>query len=165
MLKWFKRRKYRINVMAEVMTMTLMLGKAGDLLHKHEGIQKSIQINFDDDISEAECALFIACSLLRDSLKEEGVDAERSTEIINELDKFASIDVDQKRTIKRSIADGSFDKDFFLGRCIWLLMWGQDMLIAERINDYQFGMLKEEIYGGLIGKAPEDLQFSRTNLT
>jgi len=146
--------------MAEVMTMTLMLGKAGDLIHKHKGIQKSIRVNFDENISEAECALFIACSLLRDSLKEEGVSAERSIKIINELDEFASLSIDQQRIIKRSVSDGSFDKDFFLGRCIWLLMWGQDMLLAERISAHQFGMLKEEIYGGLHGEPPEDLQLS-----
>ena len=160
MLKWFKRRLYRINVMAEVKTMTLMLGKAGDLIDKHEGIQKSIRINFDDNVTEAECALFIACSLLRDSLQEEGVSAERSLTIIKGLDEFASHNIDQQRTIKRSVADGSFDKDFFLGRCIWLLMWGKDMLLAERINAHQFGMLKEEIYGGLRGESPEDLQLS-----
>ena len=146
--------------MAEVKTMTLMLGEAGDLIDKHEGIQKSIRINFDDNVTEAECALFIACSLLRDSLQEEGVSADRSTNIINELDVFASLNIDQQRTVKRSIADGSFDKDFFLGRCIWVLMWGQDMLLADRISDYQFGMLREEIYGGLRGESPMDLQFS-----
>ncbi len=161
MLKWFKRRLYRINVMAEVKTMTLMFGEAGDLIDKHEGIQKSISVNFDDKVSEAECALFIACSLLRDSLQEEGVSADRSTEIINELDAFASLDADQQRIVKRSISDDSFDKDFFLGRCIWLLMWGQDMLLAERINTHQFGMLKEEIYGGLRGQSPQDLQVSK----
>ena len=51
MLKWFKRRLYRINVMAEVKTMTLMFGEAGDLIDKHEGIQKSISVNFDDKVS------------------------------------------------------------------------------------------------------------------
>jgi|GEM_PF-4764340 hypothetical protein len=147
--------------MAEVMTMTLMLGEAGDLLHKHDGIQKSIRINFDDNVPEAECALFIACSLLRDSLNEEGIDVERSKKIINELDIFSSFDVEQQRSVKRSIADGSFDKDYFLGRCMWLLMWGQDMLLAERIRTYQFGFLKDEIYNGLLGKAPKDLQIER----
>jgi len=163
MLKWFRRRNYRIDVMAEVMTMTLMLGKAGDLLHKHEGIQKSIRINFDDNTPEAECALFIACSLLRDSLIEDGVDVERSTKIINELDEFASLDVEQQRLIKRSIANHSFDKDYFLGRCMWLLMWGKDMLLADRISAHQFGFLKDEIYCGLRGEAPKDLQIERIN--
>ena len=149
--------------MAEVMTMTLMIGKAGDLLHKHGGIQKSIRINFADNVSEAECALFIACSLLRDSLNEEGVDVERSTKIINELDEFASFDLEQQRSVKRSITEGSFDKDYFLGRCMWLLMWGQDMLLAERISTYQFGMLKDEIHLGLRGKAPKDLHIDRIN--
>jgi hypothetical protein len=40
-------------------------------------------------------------------------------------------------------------------------MWGQDMLLAERIRTYQFGFLKDEIYSGLLGETPKDLQIDR----
>jgi hypothetical protein len=46
---------------------------------------------------------------------------------------------------------------------MWMMLWGNYMLVVESISNYHFGMLKNEIYGGLCGEPPKDLQIDRAN--
>lgn len=154
MLNWWKRRKYRSDVMSNLMAMTLMLGDEGKLLEAHEGIAEAIEHHFEEGLLPEASATYLAATFISDAIARSD-DFERKQSVERALSEWSALDVAEQRQTRAALAEGSLDQDMLLTRCQWMLLFAQDYLIDKKIDTQIFRILKDSIYGPLKGETIE----------
>lgn len=154
LLNWWKRRKYRSDVMSNLMAMTLMLGDEGKLLEAHEGIAEAIEHHFEEGLLPEASATYLAATFISDAIARSD-DFERKQSVERALSEWSALDVAEQRQTRAALAEGSLDQDMLLTRCQWMLLFAQDYLIDKKIDTQIFRILKDSIYGPLKGETIE----------
>lgn len=154
MIRWFRRRAYANDVIIRLQVMML----TGHLVRKHPGVQAALRDNFDKGISVPVTTIYIASSLIADAIERDG-DATRKQMIAQQLDAWST--TENPRLFKKQLREGTLDQDMLLTRCQWMLVVGQDMLLADEITVHDFTILKDSIYGSLKGEPKEQRTANR----
>ncbi len=162
MIRWWRRKLYRNEVLAELMAMTLMIGPEAKVLTRHSGLAKAIKLNFDKGTPTAVAATYLAATLMADAIERDG-DTARMEMIEQLLSEWSVLDPPEQRAIRSRMGEGTLEQDMLLTRCQWLLLMGQDMLVDGKISAHDFRMLKDAVYGPLKGEPPNSRAFARLN--
>ena len=163
MFRWWKRMAYKADVMPQLMAMTLMIGKReGKLLGKHAGIADVIRKNFDEDIPSMVTATHLAAALIADAIERDD-DVVRKQIVEQLLTEWSQLEPAEQRQISKQIGDGTLNQDMLLPRCQWLLLRGQDLLLEKKIEQHDFRILKDSIWGPLKGETSAQRTTVRLN--
>ena len=161
MMKWWKRRIYRSDVLANVIAMTFMIGEGeGEIIEKHDGIADAIRTNFESGTPSKVAATYIAASLMAYAI-EQCNDIIRKQIVEQGLSNWASLDVSEQRKMRKLLREGKLEQDMLLTRCQWLLLMGQDLLVEHKIEIQDFRILKDSIFGPLKGETLEYRSYVR----
>jgi hypothetical protein len=160
MIRWWRRKVYYGDVMAQVMAMTLMIGPDGKVLERHDGIKKAIRMNFDEGTAPMVAATYISAALMEYAIERDD-DTVRKQMVDQLLSEWSVLELDEQRAIRRQIRDGTLHQDMLLTRCQWLLLMGQDLLLERKIAAHDFRILKDSIYGPLKDEPHGSRMFGR----
>ena len=153
-IRWFKRRAYFNDVIIRLQVMML----TGRFVRKNPGVQAALRETFDKGVTVPVATVYIASLLIADAIERDG-DAERKRMIAQQLDAWSA--TENPRLLKKQLREGTLDQDMLLTRCQWMLVIGQDMLLADEITIQDFRFLKDNIYGSLKGEPLEQRTTNR----
>ncbi|MEZ2131346.1 MULTISPECIES: hypothetical protein [unclassified Sinorhizobium] len=156
MISWFRRRAYANDIMIRLQVMML----TGRFIRNHRGVQAAVRDNFDKGIPAPITTIHIASSLIADAIEQSG-DTARKQMIAQQLDAWST--TENPRLFKKQLREGTLDQDMLLTQCQWMLVVGQDMLLAGEITVHDFRILKDSIYGSLKGEPKEQRTADRVS--
>lgn len=148
MFKWWRRFKYRTDVLVQVQAMALMIGPEAKGLKHHPMYITGARIGFDNGES-VEVAATRICGALIEHAIEQHDDIVHLQIVEQLLTEWSVLDPIEQRGIKRQMREGTLNQDMLLTRLQWLLMMAQDHLVEKKIDIEDFKMLRDNIWGPL----------------
>lgn len=165
-LRWWKQRRYENEVLAKVMTMTLLL--KNDHLPNDRGVRDAIRENGRKGTSKEVATTHIAASLFAEIISR--IEAPRRQQIYDRLSDWASIssfpptvqEIERQRAVRKDFLAGKIrEEDGLVTRLQLAFLMAQDWLFADKIIMQDWKILKSEVFGSLKGYSTEERQQQR----
>jgi hypothetical protein len=156
-LSWFQKRKYRSEVIAEMMAICLLPDNRFQvfLTHYFPGAFTAIDEGYKNNQNTTELAIKISGAVIAAMI--EGLDAERRDAVQQEVVEWTRI--------PNAIHDLQFSvetaRDGFAGRVKWAVAYVAKLELNHNLDDYFWDYFCSEVFGALAGKSSEEREADR----
>lgn len=152
MLKWFRRRNYKNEVIGEMMAIFLMPDNRFQAFLKEyfPGAFTAIRSGYDRGQNPTELAITMSAAVLASMI--EALDDERVERIQAEVMEWAN-DPDAIEDLNGTVENA---QDGFAGRIKWAIAYVARLERSQQLDEYFLDLFSGEVFGALAGKSEGD---------
>jgi hypothetical protein len=159
MLSWFRRRKYRNEVLTEVMAIYLHPDHRFEafLQHYFPGAFTAIRDGYEREQNKTELAIILAGAVMAATI--EALDDDRRERIRDEVIEWAKT----PGAIHDLHSSLQHARDGLAARLKWAIAYTAKLELTHDLDDYYWDYFCNEIYGSLAGKNGEERTADRVS--